>query len=161
MIECTFENGNKASPGLRHVTVGAIAYNDKGQVLLVKRSAKYSRPHTWTIPGGFLDRDKTIPEAVLKELKEESGVDGEIEELFHVNDNPGRPHEDRQNVDFVYIVKVTSNMLSHDDEITEVAWFDKNTLPTEEEFAFDHRTTILKFFEYVEKPFALPLVGRI
>ncbi|HXS15273.1 MAG TPA: NUDIX hydrolase [Candidatus Saccharimonadales bacterium] len=161
MIACTFENGNKADPGLRHVTVGAIAYNEKGQVLLVKRSEKYSRPGTWTVPGGFLDRDRTVKEAVLKELKEESGVDGKIEALFHINDNPNRPHEDRQNVDFIYLVKVTSNLFSHDDEITQVAWFDKNTLPSEEEFAFDHRATILKFFEYLEKSFPLPLLGKL
>src|SRR5690348_18416793 len=108
MINCTFENGNIASPGLRHVTVGALAYNEKGQVLLVKRSSKYSRPNTWTVPGGFLDRDKTVKEAVLKELKEESGMTGEIQQLFHINDYPDRPNEDRQNVDFIYLVKVRS-----------------------------------------------------
>ncbi|HSD99002.1 MAG TPA: NUDIX hydrolase [Patescibacteria group bacterium] len=161
MINCTFENGNIASPGLRHVTVGAIAYNEKGEVLLVKRSSKYSRPNTWTVPGGFLDRDKTVTESVLKELKEESGMTGEVQQLFHINDTPQRPHEDRQNVDFIYLVKIESGSFHHDDEITHVAWFEKNSLPGEDEFAFDHRATILKYFEYREKPFALPLMGKI
>lgn len=161
MINCTFENGNIASPGLRHVTVGAIAYNQKGQVLLVKRSGKYSRPNTWTIPGGFLDRDKRVVESVLKELKEETGMTGKIGQLFHVNDNPKRPKEDRQNVDFAYLVKVEGDTFSHDDEITDVQWFSKNNLPDEKDFAFDHRTTILKFYEWREKAFALPLIGKI
>ncbi len=161
MINCTFEDGGKADPGLRHVTVGAIAYNDEGKVLLVKRSAKYSRPHTWTIPGGFLERDFTTSKAALKELKEEAGVSGEITALFHVNDNPGRPKEDRQNVDFVYLVKVSGGSFQENEETTSAKWFDKENLPSDEEFAFDHRTTILKFFEYREKPFQLPLVGKI
>ena len=148
MINCTFENGKLASPELRHVTVGAIAYNEKGQVLLVKRSEKYSRPNTWTVPGGFLDRDKTIQEAVLKELKEETGMTGEVKELFHVNDYPDRPNEDRQNVDFIYLVKVDGGNFSHDDEITNIKWFDKESLPEEKDFAFDHKATIMKFFAY-------------
>lgn len=161
MINCTFENGNIASPGLRHVTVGALAYNEKGEVLLVKRSAKYSRPNTWTVPGGFLDRDKTVVDAVVKELREESGMTGEVEQLFHINDNPDRPNEDRQNVDFIYIVKVESGSFHHDDEITNIQWFSKDTLPEEKDFAFDHHKTILKFFAYLEKPFALPLIGKL
>ncbi|HEX7041623.1 MAG TPA: NUDIX hydrolase [Patescibacteria group bacterium] len=161
MINCTFENGNIASPGLRHITVGAIAYNDKGQILLVKRSSKYSRPNTWTVPGGFMERDKTIEECVLKELKEETGMDGEIERLFHINDNPNRPKEDRQNVDFIYLVKVGEGNFSHDDEIINIEWFGKSNLPSEDDFAFDHRTVILKYFEYLEQSFALPLMGKI
>lgn len=161
MITCTFENGKLASPGLRHVTVGALAYNNKGEVLLVKRSSKYSRPNTWTVPGGFMERDKTITECVLKELKEETGMVGELGPLFHINDYPDRPNEDRQNVDFIYLVKIESGSFSHDDEITNIQWFDKNNLPEEKDFAFDHKATISKLFDYMEKPFALPLVGKL
>lgn len=161
MITCTFENGNIASPGLRHVTVGALAYNEKGQVLLVKRSSKYSRPNTWTVPGGFLDRDRTVQDAVLKELKEESGMTGVIENLFHINDFPDRPNEDRQNVDFIYLVKVESGSFAHDDEITNIQWFDETNLPSDEEFAFDHKKTILKFFAYRKNQFVLPLIGKL
>ena len=161
MINCTFENGNIASPGLRHITVGALAHNQKGQILLVKRSSKYSRPNTWTIPGGFLDRDKTVQQAVLKELKEETGMTGEVEQLFHINDYPDRPNEDRENVDFVYIVKVENGSFHHDDEITNIQWFSRDNLPDEKDFAFDHRATILKYFEYLEKSFTLPLFGKL
>ena len=161
MITCTFEDGGKAAPGLRHVTVGVICINEKNEVLLVKRSAKHLRPNTYTVPGGFLGRDETTEQASLRELKEEAGYDGEIISLFHINDNPGRPKEDRQNVDFIYAVKIIGGNPKHDDEITSIQWFAKEKLPKEEEFAFDHRTTILKYFEYLEKPFTLPLVGKI
>lgn len=161
MINCTFENGNIASPGLRHITVGAIAYNEKGEVLLVKRSSKYSRPNTWTVPGGFMDRDRTVVQCVVKELQEETGMTGEVKQLFHINDYPDRPNEDRQNVDFIYLVKVASGSFSHDDEITNIQWFNKDNLPDEKDFAFDHHTTILKFFDYFKKPFALPLMGKL
>src|ERR1035437_211634 len=106
MIKCILENGRKAS--FRHVTVGAIVVNEKKEVLLVKRAPNLSRGNKYSIPGGFLDRDENLEEAALRELKEETGYDGKIEMLFYINDNPKRPKEDRQNVDFVFIVKVIS-----------------------------------------------------
>lgn len=161
MIICTFEDGNKAIPGLRHVTVCALAYNVQGQVLLVKRSKKYSRPNLYTLPGGFLDRDLTTDQAVLKELQEEAGVTGEVVTLFHINDNPHRPYEDRQNVDVIYLVRVVGGEFVENEETISAEWFGENTLPSEEMFAFDHRKVLMKFFVYQKEKFALPLVGEI
>jgi len=161
MIKCFFEDGGGAKSGLRHITVGAIVINEHRQVLLVKRSEKYSRPGKYSVPGGFLNRDQTISSAVLRELKEETGYEGEIIDLFHINDYPDRPHEDRQNVDFIYLVKVTTGKFIENDEVTLIKWFDEKSLPAEEEFAFDHRRTILKAFEYLDKSFKLPLVGEL
>jgi len=161
MINCTFENGNSASPGLRHVTVGVIAFNLDGKIALVKRGPTVPAPNKYSVPGGFLDRKETTAEGAMRELKEETGLDGEIEALFHVNDNPNRPKEDRQNVDFIYLVKVTSADVKTDWETLSVEWFGKDSLPAEDDFAFDHRAVILKFFEYQEKEFTLPLVGKL
>lgn len=161
MIECTFEDGGKAAGGLRHVTVGVIAFNDDSQVLLVKRSKKFSRPGKYSVPGGFLGRDESASQAALRELKEETGLDGEILALFHVNDYPNRPNEDRQNVDFIFLVKVNNATFKENDEVDSIAWFDKDLIPSEDEFAFDHRDTIFKAYEYSLNKFDLPLTGRI
>lgn len=158
MITCLFEGGNKAIKGLRHVTVGAIAVNEKKQVLLVKRAEGMHNGGKYTIPGGFLDRDENTKQATLRELKEETGYEGEIISLFRINDNPNRPKEDRQNVDFLYIVEITGGEPKNDSEVSRILWVDKDTLPKEEEFAFDHRETILKYFDYLEKDFFLPLL---
>ena len=117
MIECTLESGRKATPGFRHVTVGVIAFNSDNQVLLIKRSKKYSRPGKYSVPGGFLDRDETASVAALRELKEESGYEGELIALFHLNDYPNRPNEDRQNIDFIYLAKVKNGEFQKNDTI--------------------------------------------
>lgn len=161
MLTCFFEDGVQAKGGLRHVTVGAIVCNEKQEVLLVRRAAHLTRPGKYTIPGGFLDRDETIAEGVLRELKEESGYDGKIEVLFHINDNPQRPKEDRQNVDFIYIVRITGGEAMLNSEVSEISWFDKDHLPKEDEFAFDHRAAILRYFDYREHKFGLPLIGGL
>lgn len=159
MIQCTFENGNKALRGLRHVTVGAIAVNDKKEVLLVKRAPNMHNGGKFTIPGEFLDRDEDTVHGTLRELKEETGYDGEIVSLFPINDNPKRPKEDRQNVDFIYIVNVVRGVSTLNQEVSNILWFKKDNLPKEQEFAFDHRDSILKYFQYLEKKFLLPIIG--
>jgi len=159
MISCVFENDNKAERGLRHVTVGAIVVNGNKQVLLVKRAENMHNGGKFTIPGGFLDRNETTEQGTLRELKEETGYDGKILHLFRINDNPNRPKEDRQNVDFLYIVNVTSGTAKINSEVSNIMWFDKEKLPSEEEFAFDHRDSILKYFEYLQKEFPLPSIG--
>lgn len=159
MINCTFENGNSALRGLRHVTVGAIAINNDKQVLLVKRAPSLHNGGKFTIPGGFLDRDEDTAQGTLRELKEETGYDGEVVSLFRVNDNPNRPKEDRQNVDFIYIVNVISGVSTINAEVSNILWFSKDKLPKEDEFAFDHRDSILKYFEFLEKEVPLPIIG--
>ena len=44
-------------------------------------------------------------------------------------------------------------------EVSQIVWFDKDQLPEEEAFAFDHRESILRYFAYLEKPFPLPILG--
>lgn len=158
MIKCILENGHEAS--FRHITVGSIAINEKQEVLLVKRAPSLTRGNKYTIPGGFLDRDENLEEGALRELKEETGYSGEIEVLFQINDSPKRPKEDRQNVDFVFITKVIKGRMVLNDEVTNIQWFAKDNLPKEEDFAFDHRTIILRYFEYLKNPFTLPLVDQ-
>ena len=156
MITCEFEDGKKGR--LRHVTIGALSVNNRNEVLLVKRATPH-RFGKYTIPGGFLERDEDTKSAVLRELKEETGYDGKIKFLFYFNDNPKRPKEDRQNVDVVYVVEVIGGNPTLNREASEIKWFSKENLPNDDDFAFDHRGTILKYFEYLEKPFNLPILN--
>jgi len=59
-----------------NVGVGGVVVKD-GRVLLVRRSGRYGRGN-WQIPGGFIERDETIDQAVIREVREEAGVETEI-----------------------------------------------------------------------------------
>lgn len=156
MIVCEFEDGGKGK--LRHVTVGTLAINEKKEVLLVKRAVS-SNFGKYAVPGGFLDRDENTQQAALRELKEETGYDGKIAYLFKINTNPNRPKEDRQNVDFIYLIDIVGGRPTENKESSEIKWFDRADLPSEDEFAFDHRELILRYFRHLEKPEKLPIVG--
>ena len=156
MITCEFENGGKAS--LRHVTVDTITFNEKGEILLVKRAPNLLRGGKYDLPGGFMDHDENMQETALRELFEETGINGEIQFLLRINDKPRRK-EDRQNVNVIYVVRAIGGIIKLDSESTEANWFSQKNLPGEEEFAFDHRDSILLYFKYLKEPFKLPIIG--
>lgn len=155
MITCTFENGNPAS--LRHVVVHAIVEND-GKLLLVKRSPKISEGGKWSLPSGFLDRNETAAQCALRELKEETGWEGEIGQLFFIKTDPNRPHEDRQNVSFYFLVIPKGKVKEGDWESTEVVWIPVDRLPPLDSFAFDHGESIGLYLKYRKTPFDTPIV---
>ena|SRR3989344_3488829 len=157
MLTCQLENGHKYN--LRHVTVRVIAPNNRNEVLLIKRAPNELRGGKYNLPGGFLDRDENTESAALRELVEETGIEGKVDYLLRINDNPQRPNEDRQNVDFVYVVKDIKGSVKIDHESTDAGWFSEGNLPNREEFAFDDLDSILMYFRYLKEPFKLPIIG--
>lgn len=154
MLSCTFENGNKTS--LRHVVVHAIVEKD-GKLLLIKRAENLLEGGKWALPGGFLDRDENLEQGVLRELKEETGWTGEVTTLFRINSNPNRPHEDRQNVVFDFIIKPLRRESKPDRESSEVKWIATEDLSSLEQLAFDHGETIALYLKHRQSLFHLPL----
>lgn len=139
MITCIFENNNKTS--LRHITVNAIVMKDN-RVLLGKRGMlngkKISEFGKWGLLGGFMGRDETLIECAKREVMEESGWEITDIKLLKINDNPNRPKEDRQNVDFIYTAKAVRQIAKGDEEVSHLKWFPLDKLPPKEQIAFDH-----------------------
>jgi len=155
MITCTFEHGGIGN--LRHIVTHAIVEKD-GSLLFVKRALHLSEPGKWTLPSGFLDRNETTTEGVLRELYEETGWEGKVLSLFRINSNPNRPKEDRQNVSFEFIVEPLRETGKPDNESSEVAWFPIDQLPDLDEIAFDLGETVRLYLEYRKSKFLLPLL---
>jgi len=57
------------------VEVAACFLFDKDNVLFLKRQPHKPQGNTWGIPGGKMEKGETAKEAVLRELKEETGLD--------------------------------------------------------------------------------------
>jgi 8-oxo-dGTP diphosphatase len=155
MITCTFEKGYQAS--LRHLVVHAIVEKENG-ILLVKRAGDLLESGKWALPGGYLDRDETGPEGALRELREETGWEGEVVSLFRINTNPNRPKEDRQNISLDYLVRPTKKVGEGDHESSRVEFITFEALPSLGELAFDHGETIALYIKYRKELFTLPLV---
>ncbi len=162
MITCTFENGKVASPGLRHITTSNIILRNN-QVLMCLRGSKNGHPilesGKWGLLGGYMDRDETIIEAVRREVHEESGWTIKNIQLFRINDNPNRPMEDRQNVDFIFIAEADHQIEQFDEEVLELRWFSLDALPPADQIAFDHGQDLELYLEHLKKPALLPILG--
>lgn len=59
-------------------TVHAVAINDKGEYLILQRADHRTNPGTWNVVTGYLHERESAEEAALRELKEETNLDGEI-----------------------------------------------------------------------------------
>ena len=158
MIDCTFENGNQAN--LRHVTVGCLVIKD-GKILLAKRSQGLSEAGKWCFLGGYVDRDETVLEAGIREAREETGWEVNNLRLLRIVDNPDRPHEDRQNIDFLYIADAVKKVGDKDWESDDVQWFELDELPPGDQMAFDHLDSIELYKKFLKSAFPLPVTGKI
>jgi 8-oxo-dGTP diphosphatase len=56
------------------VTVARALVESGGRVLLVRRAAWDSMPGLWELPGGKIDGDEPVLEALARELDEETGL---------------------------------------------------------------------------------------
>ncbi len=56
------------------LAVGAVVLRDDGAVLLVRR-ARPPLAGTWTLPGGKVEPGETLEAAVVRELREETGLE--------------------------------------------------------------------------------------
>lgn len=160
MLTCFFEDGGKSS--LRHVTVNAIVVKDN-KVLLGKRGTVRGKPMMeagkWGLLGGYFNRDENLIQAVKREVMEESGWEIDDLQLFRINDNPNRRHEDRQNVDIVFFARAVKQVGTSDEEVTELKWFDLDNIPPKDLFAFDHRDSLVIYINYLKNKHPLPLLG--
>jgi 8-oxo-dGTP diphosphatase len=155
MINCTFENDRRAS--LRHVVVHAVVEKD-GALLLVRRAPHLLEGDKWGLPGGFLDRDESLSDGVLRELREETGWDGQVSALLRINSSPDRPGEDRQNVALDFVVTPLRRIGEPDEESSAVEWVPIDRLPPLHTLAFDHGDTVHLYLASRGKPAQAPTV---
>ena len=65
-----------------NVGVGGAVVRGRS-VLFVRRSSKHGRGN-WQIPGGFVDRGETLDVAVIREVREETGVEACVQGVLGV-----------------------------------------------------------------------------
>ena len=73
---------------LRLVAAKAIIRNKNGDVLLLQQSdeAAVSNAGQWHMPGGIVEPHETVQQAVIREVKEETGLDVQVVKLLDVGE---------------------------------------------------------------------------
>jgi 8-oxo-dGTP diphosphatase len=127
-------------PGPRP-TVDVIAEVADGAIVLVRRKHP---PPGWALPGGFIDAGETAAAAARRELREETGVQVELTELFHVYSDPARDPRG-PTLSAVFIGRVHGTPVGADDA-AEAAVFRLDALPAP--LAFDHALILADYRRY-------------
>lgn len=81
------------------VGVGAVVV-DEGRVLLVRRGQEPLKGR-WSLPGGMLELGESLTAGVVREVKEETGLDVEPIELIELLD---RIHREDNRVRYHYVI---------------------------------------------------------
>jgi 8-oxo-dGTP diphosphatase len=84
------------------VGVGALIHDREGRVLLIKRRFEPNKGR-WSLPGGLLETGETLLEAGRREVREEVGVEIEVEGLFQVSEEIVRDAEGKTRFHFVLV----------------------------------------------------------
>ena len=120
--------------------------SEKG-VVLVKRDVEPKKGY-WCLPGGFVELGETPEQAALRELREETGLNGQIDKLLGVTADKSDRYG---NVLMIgYLVKRFSGSLTPGDDAAAAAYFQPEKLP---EIAFSsHRHFLEVYYTSVSKP---------
>lgn len=131
------------------ITVDAIVL-DQDRFLVIRRKNPPFK-EKWALPGGFMEIGECAEQAVLRELKEETGITAIDPKLVNVYSNPKRDPRGH-NVSIVYeCAMVEGQVAEAADDAIQVAWKEYKDLLTEG-MAFDHLTIIEDFIDnYVKK----------
>jgi 8-oxo-dGTP diphosphatase len=118
-----------------------IVENGDGGLLLVKRSREPC-PGKWCLPGGFVEADEHPEVAAARELKEETGLRGEVAELVDVEYHESQVHGPL--IIIGYRFEVCEGRLRAGDDAVDARYFGLDDLPP---VAFSaHRRLIRKAF---------------
>ena len=71
------------------LTVDCVVFDRSGRLLLIKRRHAPFKGR-YALPGGFVEVGETVEQAALRELKEETGIEGKIVRLIGVYSEPKR-----------------------------------------------------------------------
>ncbi len=127
------------------VTVDAAVFTHCGgktRVLLIKRGNEPFKGK-WAVPGGFVNMDEELEDAVVRELAEETGLTGVSLEQMRTYGTLGRDPRGRMiTIVFMGIAKEDQTTIKAGDDAAEAKWFDIEELP--EDLAFDHNE-VLRF----------------
>lgn len=109
------------------VAGGGKVYNDEGKVLFIYRNNK------WDLPKGKAERRETIDKTALREVEEETGIEGlsitkPLEMTYHIFKRNGR-YKIKITYWFEMKTSYTGELIPQEKEgITKVAWLDEQQM---------------------------------
>lgn len=128
-------------------TAGAVIEKD-GKLLLVKRGNEPFKDY-WTLPGGHIDFGETAKEAVVREVKEETGLD--LKPIFLAYRDEIYPDINWHGEVLVFYGEAEGREEIDGKEIIDIKWFDID-VAVNMKLAFGHEKTIELYKKTKKEP---------
>lgn len=122
--------------------VQALVERD-GRLLLGRRAFEPSIG-LWDLPGGFVEEDEHPLDALVRELREETGLDVEPHDFVGIWMEPD--YDGRTVLCLTWDARVTGGVEAAADDVAELRWFAPAELPAAEELAFTHFPALLRLW---------------
>ncbi|NYB51729.1 MAG: NUDIX hydrolase [Methanobacteriaceae archaeon] len=126
------------------LTVDAVITDQHGDIVFIRRK---NPPYqgSWAFPGGFVEYGETVEEAVLREVKEETGLEIEIRELLGVYSDPQRDPRGHT-ISICFLAKISEGELRAGTDAAEVSTFTIEKA-LKSDLAFDHKDILMDALE--------------
>ncbi len=121
------------------VAVGGLV--DDGQRVLLVRRAAIPRIGYWALPAGYMDADELPEEAVVREIREETGVEARVIRLWAVAPLAG--WAERRGILLLYRAEATAGSPTPSDDASEARWFGRDEVPWDD-LAFESTAQFLR-----------------
>jgi len=121
---------------------GVIFKKENGQYKVILISRKNGT--VWCLPKGKVEKNEKIEQTALREVKEETGLEGEIR--HYLNDvhywyiDKKRGLRLNKTVHFFLLEYKSGNIDMHDDEADAVEWFDLDTAIEKDTYETEQKT---------------------
>lgn len=112
-----------------------------GELVFIERSHE---PVGLALPGGFVDAGEWVADAAVREAKEETGLDVELVELFHVYSDPARDRR-QHTISVVFIGRARGLPIGGDDAASAIVCR-PDALP--QPLVFDHARIVEDYVAY-------------
>jgi NAD+ diphosphatase len=125
-----------------------VCVNSKYQILLAKRAFE-PKKGLWGTPGGFVDPNENLEEAILREIKEELGLNLNSDRLNYLSSEKDRYlYQDWEyyTLGMLFEIKLTQNEIKNldpQDDVSELKFFDIKDIPWQD-LAFESTKNSLK-----------------
>lgn len=133
----------------RGKTAAAIIEFQNGKILLIKRGTSIFQGY-WALPGGKVDAGETVEDAVVREVREETGL--KVEVLSKIGEYHEMGVQDGIEYDYYptcFLVRsVKGKIRKQNEEIEQIKLFDLTEIP--ELLAFKHSTMIKDYIRTKE-----------
>ena len=113
------------SKGLWRRTVSCWIMNEKGEILLQKRTAtKRRNPNKWAKTGGQVDSGESADEAIYREVKEELGIEIPKEQIKVLDIYKSDEKNKRFAYNYLFVINYKiDDYILQTDEVAEVKYF--------------------------------------